>query len=354
MKDDPAKTKILIIENLTSDENIRHLFPLDNYEIKVSVDFDKALIEVKNWEPDLIFLDEFPEALEYEEASRKIEAESNSKPVIILLTENMSQEISESGIFRIISKKSNENELISQLNDIIDLKRKDLELDWTKTLLKKEKRILKKYFSEDLVEQILDNEDLTSLGGAKQEASILFFDIRGSTTIAESIDAEVFASFLSEFFTDLMDLVYGNRGSVNKMLGDGIMATFGCPIGSDQDVLNAVKCAVQIREHIMTFNDVRPDFLVEPLAGGIGISTGNVFAGNIGSVRRMEYTVLGDAVNTAARLESMTKEAKVDILIDGETRNKLGNLIKVKKVKFDKVRGKLNHIDIYYLDKVLV
>ncbi|HNA79449.1 MAG TPA: adenylate/guanylate cyclase domain-containing protein, partial [Turneriella sp.] len=212
---------------------------------------------------------------------------------------------------------------------------------------------LTKYFSEDIVEGILQDEHANSLSGRHQEATIMFFDVRKSTTIAENLEPQVFAEFLSEFFTDIMDLVYGNHGSVNKLLGDGIMSTFGCPVPTANDVLNAAKCALQIRNHLATFNDVRPDYIKEPIRVGMGIATGKVFAGNIGSVRRMEYTVLGDPVNLASRLESMTKEAGVDILIDGNTRHRLGNLIKCRKVQHQGVRGKLQEIEIFSLDELL-
>ncbi len=244
-------------------------------------------------------------------------------------------------------------ELSLRIRTLLDLKRARLEVEWMKQRLKNERRLLTKYFSEDIVEGILQDEHANSLSGRHQEATIMFFDVRKSTTIAENLEPQVFAEFLSEFFTDIMDLVYGNHGSVNKLLGDGIMATFGCPVPTANDVLNAAKCALQIRNHLATFNDVRPDYISEPIRVGMGIATGKVFAGNIGSVRRMEYTVLGDPVNLASRLEAMTKDAGVDILIDGNTRHRLGNLIKCRKVQHSGVRGKLKEIDIFALDELL-
>ncbi|GAB4428951.1 MAG: hypothetical protein OHK0011_11230 [Turneriella sp.] len=253
----------------------------------------------------------------------------------------------------VLRTDTSDQELRLRIRTLLDLKRARLEVEWMKQRLNHERRLLTKYFSEDIVEGILQDEHANSLSGRHQEATIMFFDVRKSTTIAENLEPQIFAEFLSEFFTDIMDLVYGNHGSVNKLLGDGIMATFGCPVPSANDVLNAAKCALQIRNHLATFNDVRPDYIKEPIRVGMGIATGKVFAGNIGSVRRMEYTVLGDPVNLASRLESMTKEAGVDILIDGNTRHRLGNLIKCRKVQHQGVRGKLQEIEIFSLDELL-
>lgn len=158
-----------------------------------------------------------------------------------------------------------------------------------------------------------------------------------------------FFEFLSELFTDIMDLVYGNGGSVNKIMGDGILATFGCPTTTGDDAFQCVKTALQIREYLNTFNDVRPDYLDNNIKCGIGIVSGKVFAGNIGSVRRMEYTVLGDAVNTASRLETLTKEVQHDILIDENTYHKIKDRINFSKILIDHVKGKKDAIEIFKL-----
>ena len=150
-------------------------------------------------------------------------------------------------------------------------------------------------------------------------------------------------------FTDLMDLVYSYNGSVNKIMGDGLLVTFGAPVSGGHDALNAVQCAIKIREYIASFNDIRPSYLERPVEAGVGIATGRVFAGNIGSNRRMEYTVLGDAVNVAARLESLTKLARVDNLVDGDTFNKVKSAVNAKRVKFAEIRGKIQEVKIYHI-----
>jgi len=176
---------------------------------------------------------------------------------------------------------------------------------------------------------------------------VLFFDIRGSSAIAEYLESGLFASMLSDILTDVMDLIYGNHGSVNKLLGDGLMATFGCPISHDNDALNAVRAAVQIREYLSTFNDVRPDYLRDDVRAGIGIATGKVFSGVIGSIRRQEYTVLGDAVNVASRLESSTKSLGEEILVDENTHTLVGDAFQWRVIRDVALRGRKNNVTAY-------
>ncbi len=239
--------------------------------------------------------------------------------------------------------------LLSVKSEKDKLDQKNLELQQQKQALERDKATLGKYFSADLIEAILRKDVSTEAGGGSLlPATILFFDLRNSTGIAERLEPEVFSELLSLLFTDIMDIIFGNMGSVNKILGDGILATFGCPTPTENDMLNAIKAACSIRKYLQTFNAIRPEYLEEDLAAGIGVATGRVFAGNIGSVNRMEYTVLGDPVNVAARLQSLTKKAGVDILIDEETRMGVGEALKTKQLSKKEIRGRDQQMNIYY------
>lgn len=347
-----SQPTLLMVESEGGESRfIEHLVRNANAELIVLKGLREAISFVQNKKPDIVFV-----AGAFIEEAAALEAlRSNCKAIgasVVLLAQNGT--VTDTAAYdEVLRTDATDQELTQRIRTLLDLKRARLEVEWMKQRLKNERRLLTKYFSEDIVEGILQDEHANSLSGRHQEATIMFFDVRRSTTIAENLEPQVFAEFLSEFFTDIMDLVYGNHGSVNKLLGDGIMSTFGCPVPTANDVLNAAKCALQIRNHLATFNDVRPDYIKEPIRVGMGIATGKVFAGNIGSVRRMEYTVLGDPVNLASRLESMTKEAGVDILIDGNTRHRLGNLIKCRKVQHQGVRGKLQEIEIFSLDELL-
>ncbi|MHC6203869.1 adenylate/guanylate cyclase domain-containing protein [Breznakiellaceae bacterium SP9] len=204
------------------------------------------------------------------------------------------------------------------------------------------------YANDDVLEYVSKTGN-NPLENVKRKVSILFFDIRGSSLLAERIGPDVFAALLNDVLMDIMDLVCGCRGSVNKLIGDGLMATFGAPIATGNDAVNAVQAAQEIINYLNTFNDVRPDYLSEPLRAGVGIATGMVFAGVIGSIRRQEYTVLGDSVNIASRLESLTKSAPEKVLMDEETYDEVKDSFPCRKVFTGKLRGRLGTMLIYGL-----
>jgi class 3 adenylate cyclase len=205
-----------------------------------------------------------------------------------------------------------------------------------------------RYLPEEVLRRIEESGE-NPLASKKREATILFFDIRGSTKIAESLGGDIFASFLNDIFTDTIDFIYSNGGFVNKLLGDGLMAVFGCPIESTNPCLQALKAAVQIQNYLKTYNDVRPEYIANPIRAGIGIATGTVFSGIIGSVRIQEYTVLGDAVNIASRLESLTKDFNCRIIVDQNTFNHVEASANWKELPPVTLRGRQNPVNVYAL-----
>ena len=209
--------------------------------------------------------------------------------------------------------------------------------------------LLHRYLGEDIIDYIRKTGKNT-LGTKKQKVTVLFFDIRNSTGIAEKLEPEIFAEFLNDILKDIMDLVYGRKGSVNKLIGDGLMATFGAPLTSGRDALNAIEAAQEIYNYLRTFNDVRPGYLADPVAAGIGIATGTVFAGVIGSVRRQDYTVLGDAVNIASRLEKLTRRAREKILMDEATYNEVKDVFPCRKAFAGLIRGRTGSSLVYGLN----
>jgi len=183
---------------------------------------------------------------------------------------------------------------------------------------------VKKYFSDELVDQLTSQSGTVELKGSQQIATIMNLHIIGLDVVAENQDPRTLADFLNEVFTDLMDLIYGNGGSVNKLLADGLIATFGVPVAAEKDAFKAAKCALEIVDYLQTINDVRPKFIKQPLSLAIGLSTGKVFAGLIGSVRRLEFSVLGEAVTLADQMKSYGELRGIPVLIDDKTMNAIG------------------------------
>ena len=202
-----------------------------------------------------------------------------------------------------------------------------------------------KYMTEEVLQHVLAGE--VELGGKTLEITILFCDLRGFTTFAEKRSAQELVGILNEYFTDMVDCVMGEGGVVDKYIGDNIMAVFGAPVSRPDDAVRAVRAALKMRVALEKLNARFAERGVEPLRFGIGLHTGEVVAGNIGSARRMEYTVIGDAVNVASRLESKTKELDTDLLISEATRERLAEDVDVEPIGEIHVKGREQAVKIF-------
>jgi adenylate cyclase len=161
------------------------------------------------------------------------------------------------------------------------------------------------YMTESVVEHVLANE--VELGGDDLRVTVLFTDIRGFTAMSEKLDAQQVVKLLNEYFTRTVDVIMEHGGVVDKYIGDALMVIFGAPVSTEHDSLNAVKAAVQMRSELAKRNAELMARGEAPIRTGIGLHTGDMVAVNIGSDRRKEYTVIGDAVNLASRLEGENK-----------------------------------------------
>jgi class 3 adenylate cyclase len=179
------------------------------------------------------------------------------------------------------------------------------------------------------------------LGGEMREITILFSDIRGFTTISESLPPDQVITFVNEWLDEMHEAIQGAGGIVHKLAGDSIMALFGAPVANPDSARAAMQAAVGMRARLATLNERRQARNEVPLRIGIGINTGSVVAGGVGSEDRLEYTVLGDAVNFTARLESLTKEfPEHDILTSEATLLALPDSAQVETVDLGEVTVK--------------
>jgi adenylate cyclase len=201
--------------------------------------------------------------------------------------------------------------------------------------------------SEDVMEKVIQNIDNLGLGGKKSTVTVLFSDIRGFTSMSEKMSANQVSELLNEYFSEMEPIITKYNGIINKFIGDAIMAVFGEPIQDDNHPQNAVKCGIEMLDkvqelHTKWIQEGKP--LIEI---GIGINTGEVFVGNIGSAKRMEYTVIGDTVNLASRLESYNKTYHTKFLISSFTYEASKDIIEVNKISDVEIRGKSHKMDIY-------
>ena len=202
-----------------------------------------------------------------------------------------------------------------------------------------------KYMTASVMEHLLSGQ--MHLGGASIKVTILFTDIRSFTSISEKMDAQQLVGLLNEYFTEMVGIVMQENGVVDKYIGDALMAVFGAPVPREDDAVNAVKAAVRMRVALAHLNVKLIERGLAPLRTGIGVHTGEVIAGNIGSEKRMEYTVIGDAVNLASRLESGTKSLGVNILISEDTYQLVKHEIEARQVKEITVKGRAQPVMAY-------
>ena len=217
----------------------------------------------------------------------------------------------------------------------------------------KVKSAMGKYMSEDVMKRVIQNIDNLGLGGKKATVTVLFADIRGFTSMSETMSAQQVSEILNEYFTEMEPIISKYNGIINKFIGDAVMAIFGEPIQDKNHAINAVKCGYEMLLKVKELQKKWAEEGKPKIEIGIGINTGEVFVGNIGSVNRMEYTVIGDTVNLASRLESYNKVYKTKMLISSSTYNTTKSFIDVMKISDVEIRGKSHRMDIYEVLKVI-
>ncbi len=225
------------------------------------------------------------------------------------------------------------------------------DLAWKYFVEGREKRQVKKlfsrYVSKDVYDQLVANPSLAALGGARRHMSVLFSDIRGFTTMSEKGTPEDVVSQLNQLFTRMVAVVFEHRGTVDKFVGDMIMALYGAPLDDEEHAEHAVQTALAM---IKALNQLNEEWAREgkpQLDIGIGINTGDMIAGNVGSDTIMSYTVIGDAVNLGARLESLNKDYGTRIIISEATRARLKGRYDIHPLGDVIVKGKSTPVAIF-------
>ena len=189
----------------------------------------------------------------------------------------------------------------------------------------------------------------TNLGGETVCATILFCDIRGFTSLSEQIKPEQVVSLLNKYFSAMEQCIVKHNGIINKYIGDAIMAIFGVPLPNENQALDAYKCSLDMRKTLTELNTELEAEKLPAIRFGIGLHTGNVLAGNIGSNSRMEYTVIGDTVNVASRIESLCKDYNCDLLLSETTAEKINNSKEflLQSMGKTEIRGRKTAMNIY-------
>ena len=202
-----------------------------------------------------------------------------------------------------------------------------------------------RYFAPSLAARIAGSPDAIKLGGDKRPIAVLFSDIRGFTALSETMKPDDMASLLTEYFTEMVDCVFRHGGTLDKFMGDAVMAQWGAPLGASDDADRAVRAAVDMMRALDALNVKWRDQGRPVLGIGIGLNFGEAFAGNIGSERRLEFTVIGDTVNTASRLCSAADSG--EILLSDAMRRALQETPPLEERPPLELKGKAHAVPVY-------
>jgi adenylate cyclase len=213
------------------------------------------------------------------------------------------------------------------------------------------RRRLQSAFGQYVSPEVLDRVQRggAALGGELRTVTILISDVRGFTTLSEGLPPAAIAEIMNEYFTQMVDVVLAHHGLVNDFVGDGLVVVFGAPLDDPEHAWHAVQTALGMEEALARLNRRWQARGAATLAIGVAMNTGEVFAGNLGSPKRKKYTVLGDAVNTTARMEGLNRELGTVVLISGTTLAAVKDRVSVRDRGSAHVKGKTQDVEIFEL-----
>ncbi len=350
MKDKPV---ILVVDD--QPQNIElleaHLVP-QGYEIVKAANGEEALGKLSGNKIDLILLDVMMPGVNGYEVCKKVKSDSRNAflPIVMLTSlDHMEAKIEglEAGADDFLNKPVQKIELIARVNNLLKIKFLHDEVELRNRLISS---MLHRYVDDSVIEQILTNPDKYSeLGGDRKEVAVFFCDIRGFTPVSESMNADELIHLLNSIFKELTGIVFKNKGTFDKYMGDCIMAFWGAPTDIEDETLWAVRAALEMQR---AFEDLKHGWPPElkKIGIGIGINYGEVVVGNIGTEEAMDYTVIGDVVNSAQRVESTARTGQV--LITKNALSRVEGKIKIRALEPVQLKGKSLPVEIYEVLKV--
>jgi len=257
-------------------------------------------------------------------------------------------------VFRYITKPWNETELrmtIENARQLYELQQNNKRLysDLQRKVEEQERtlKLFMRYVPETIVEKSLNNENNSVFDGEQRNATVLFCDIRGFTPMSERMQPKEVVAFLNEYYAIMTQVIKRHNGMVNQFVGDEIFAAFGAPVDTPNNEHNAVFCALEMMQKLHELNEKFQHRVSQPIEMGIGINSGEVVAGNLGSEDKLSYSLTGDTVNTGKRIETLTKDCPNSILISQRVYEQVKDLVEAKAWKPIEVKGKREPIQVY-------
>lgn len=355
-------------------KSLKRLFLNDEYEILTALNGEQALDILCGKKIPLVISDHTMPGMQGVDLLKRIK-EISPHTIGILLTgitdrQTAVSAINSGAVYRYIAKPWNDGEvkiIVREALEKYDVEEENRKLtkavkEQNKLLrelnlnLQRAKELLtisfQRYMSEHLVREILESSQPVSLSGQKRDVTVLISDIRGFTSLAENMATEKLVVFLNQYFKAMVDVVLDNSGLLDKFMGDALMALFGAVCKHDDDPLRAVRTAVEMQEVVKELNKTWSMNGGPRIKIGIGISTGEVIVGNIGSEQRMEFTGIGPDVNYAQRIESLSKIIPSPILISESTYLKVKNEVCATRYGPVQIKGKKEPATLYGVESM--
>ena len=310
---------------------LHKLLMREGYDVVEAVDGEATLRAIAEHRPDLVCLDVMmpaPGGIEVCQRLRR-DPEHAGLPILLLTALDRPED-------KVRGLEAGANDFLSKPFDLSELSARLRSLLRTKALQDRLADVLGRYVSASVATEVLRDPFSVSLGGDRREVSTLFADVRGYTALAAEHPPETILDLLNQYLTVVTDAVERHEGTVADFLGDGIIACFGAPVAHADDPERAVRASLAMQSEIMRLE--MPSTHGVRLHLGIGVTTGQVIAGNVGSERRMHYTVIGDAVNVASRLQNAAGPGQ--ILVDEPTHQRVRDIVASQDLGSLRLAGK--------------
>jgi len=346
------KKKIFVIDDDWSVVSyMKVLLSCYGYEVSGSTSVDELFDDIEKTAPDLIFVDLILGRTTGYEILRRIRAnpKSHALPVILYTGTKIDSEIKTKGLSLgaddFLTKPFDQQELKAKLERIFQRREDENE---EKYFIRE---VMRGYISKDILKVLMDRKDKPTLSGEKREVTVLFSDIREFTKYAEKIPPAEVVNMLNDYLKMMTAIIVKCDGVIDKFMGDAILVFWNAPFNQTNHELKAARCALEMLSALQKYNIEREKKGLEVFSSiGIGLNTGPVVAGIIGSEKKMEYTLIGDTVNTAARLQSI---ARNKIYAASSTAKKIENFCKLEPLGKMKFKDKEEEIEIFELEGML-
>ncbi len=354
--EDNANDRLLLKKMLHKIAKISRL----GFRVRIVSSGRKGLQYALDMSPDIILLDVHLADISGLQILKQLQSNHMLREtVVLLMTADVSEATALSGLTAgasdIIFKPLRTIELALKIANLLEMKESRRQLFELNMKLEEEKKVLSKFFTSDLLEHIKKERGEGDLSGIQTFATILFFRVHNMADLSDKGKPMEFGALLSDIYNGVSSIIYAGYGSVNRFLSQGILATFGTPVVYANDAYNALRATEGILSFMEEFIVNNPNLRETPPVYSIGIASGPIFAGNIGSKRRIEYTVTGTAVEMSEQLSLLAKEEKLPYLVDAMTAEVLQDIIESAKLENSKPEAYAIHsIDIAKAEELYI